>query len=63
MELSNQEIRLFEKYRNETTKYGLKRLQKVYLRYNEGKSNCMCKESSRRKYKKLFYDWYDGITD
>ena len=60
MSLLNQnEIDTFESSRNNFEKRSLKELQKIYLKYNEGDSYCMCNLIKRKMKYKVFYQWYE----
>jgi hypothetical protein len=57
--LNQSEIDLFENSKNNFEKRSLKQLQKIYLKYNQGDSYCMCNLIKRKVKYREFYNWYD----
>lgn len=60
--LSKDEKTVFEALRESTEKHALKRIQRIYLKYNQNEEkNCLCTKVSRRIWKDIFYNWFDNV--
>lgn len=62
--LSKDEKTIFEALRDSTEKYALKRLQRIYLKYNPNEEkNCLCTKVNRRIWRDIFYNWFDNVKE
>lgn len=62
--LLEKEINIFNKHREDDSKFGCKQLQRVYMAHNPShEENCMCKKLQRKIWHKVFIEWYDKTRD
>jgi hypothetical protein len=56
------EIETIEARRGSFEKYDLKRVQRIYLKYNpEAEKSCLCTKVLRKIWIDIFFNWFDSV--